>query len=233
MTRWFESRSDDYRSPIVASMRRDHRTPTERARERVLTDDEIRAVWAATEGMPTFGPFVKMLLLTGQRRAKIAGMKWSDIDLDSGVWTIAVEPREKGTPGELPLPPMALEIIAEQPRLLGVDYVFAARGRNGPVSGFGKWKLALDAKLPGMTDWCLHDLRRTARSLMSRAGVNRDHAERVLGHAIVGVEGVYDRHSYLAEKAHALQQLADLITMILTQPEGARVIAIATAGQRG
>jgi integrase len=73
--------------------------------------------------------------------------------------------------------------------------------------------------------WVLHDLRRTARSLLSRAGISSDHAERVMGHAIDGVEGVYDRHSYADEKAHALQRLSDLIESIINPPEG-NVVAL-------
>ena len=80
---------------------------------------------------------------------------------------------------------------------------------------------ALRAKLPtSMPQWQLHDLRRTARSLMSRAGVRPEVAERTLGHAIGGVEAVYDRHDYLDEKSRALVMLADLIAMILVPPTG-------------
>ena len=226
MTRWFEGRSDDYRSPIVPSMRRDHRSPTERARSRILTDEELRTLWSACDEMGTFGDFTKMLLLTGQRRSKVAEMKWADVDLETGIWSIAVAPREKGSPGSLPLPPLAQEIIRKQPRLFGVDFIFAGRGGT-PISGYGQRKAALDAKLPGMADWCLHDLRRTARSLMTRAGVNRDHAERTLGHSLSGVEGTYNRHDYASEKGHALQLLADLITNILNQPDGANVVQLA------
>ena len=71
-----------------------------------------------------------------------------------------------------------------------------------------------------MTGWTLHDLRRTARSLMSRAGVNADHAERCLGHVIAGVRGTYDRHEYHAEKQHAFEALAALIERIVNPPEG-------------
>ena len=222
-----QGRSDDYRSPIVSSMRRDHRTPTERARSRILTDDEIRKLWAACDEMGTFGDFTKMLLLTGQRRSKVAEMRWQDIDMEAGTWTISTSVREKGNAGQLPLPPLALEIIKRQPRLLGVDYIFPARGGNKPIKRLlGKRKDTLDA-LTGMTDWCFHDLRRTARSLLSRAGVRPEIAERVLGHAMVGVEGTYDRHPYADEKADALTRLAALVSTILIPPEG-KVIQMKT-----
>jgi integrase len=102
--------------------------------------------------------------------------------------------------------------------------VFAGRGA-GPLYSFSQRKRELDAKLKlppwelEMPPWVLHDLRRTARSLMSRAGVSREHAERVLDHAIRGVEGVYDRHKYSDEKADALNRLAVLVERIVTRPQ--------------
>jgi integrase len=79
-----------------------------------------------------------------------------------------------------------------------------------------------------MPPWVLHDLRRTARSLLSRAGVRPDISERVLGHAIPGVEGVYDRHSYSDEKADALNRLAALVESIIDPPVG-NVVAMRSA----
>jgi integrase len=166
----------------------------------------------------------RLLLLTGQRREKVAAMRWQDISID-GTWTIPAEDREKGNALELKLPDTALDIIKAQPRFASNPYVFAGRG-GSHYSGYSKGKAALDAKLRGanlrILPWRLHDLRRTARSLMARAGIRPDIAERVLGHAIKGVEGVYDRHSYSEEKAHALRALAGLIASILA-PQDAKV----------
>ena len=114
-------------------------------------------------------------------------------------------------------------MLRAQPRLGENPYVFPAarsvKGKDACMSGWSKRKRALDAKialeLPGMPQWQLHDLRRTARSLMSRAGVLSEHAERVMGHAVGGVEGVYDRHAYVDEKAAALRRLAALIERIV------------------
>src|SRR5262249_48453583 len=89
----------------------------------------------------------------------------------------------------------------------------------GPINGFSKSKERFDAKLKDVRPWKIHDVRRTARSLMSRAGVRPDIAERVMGHAIAGVEGVYDRHSYRTEKADALAKLAALIASIVAPRE--------------
>jgi integrase len=113
---------------------------------------------------------------------------------------------------------MVLEIIAAQPRLANNPYVFAVGGGKGVFNSFSQRKEELDEKLPNMPHWTIHDLRRTARSLMARAGVRPDIAERVLGHAIAGVEGVYDRHTYAVEKADALDRLAALVGTILTPP---------------
>jgi integrase len=210
---WFATRHDDYVPPIVKGMRRTN--PKARARARILNADEIRAVWKAADSSGGFGALVRLLLLTAQRRDKVVSMRWSDVSID-GVWTIATAAREKGTAGELVLPPIAIDIIREQSHI--GDYVFAAARGNGHVSGYSKLKQQFDAKLPAEMDrWTLHDLRRTARSLMSRAGVAGPIAERVLGHAPQGVEAVYDRHSYREEKADALAQLAATIDRIVNE----------------
>ena len=210
---WVQRRHDDYIPPFVRGMRR---VPKEvHDRSRMLTDDEIRRVWEAAGEMGPFGAFVKLLLLTAQRRDKVASLRWDDVDA-KGVWTIRTEEREKGNPGRLQLPKLALDIIEAQPRFVGNPYVFA--GRDGhALRRNSDAKIKLDAKC-GIDDWRLHDLRRTARSLMSRAGVLSEHAERVLGHAIDGVEGIYNRHSYDAEKAHALRDLAALVQRIVNPP---------------
>jgi integrase len=210
---WQASRLDDYVSPIVRRMARTK--PAERKRERILDDDELRTLWPILSEAGTFGALVKLLLLSGQRREKVAAMRWADISID-GVWTIPSEDREKGNARALALPEMVVDIIRAQPRIVGNEYVFAGR-TDGPFNGFSKAKAAVDERA-GITPWVLHDLRRTARSLMSRAGVRPDIAERVLGHVIAGVEGVYDRHQYFEEKREALARLAGLLERILDPP---------------
>ncbi|MEI9916215.1 MAG: site-specific integrase [Methylovirgula sp.] len=217
---WYEARDESYRSPIVRGMRRDK--PSERRRERVLSDDEIRAFWKASDKAHLyFGPFVRLLFLTAQRRDKVASLRWDEID--DGIWTVTTEAGEKGNAGTLPLPPIALDILEAIPRIVGNPFVFpGSNPKPAPINSFSQRKAELDAImksiLPDMAPWTLHDLRRTARSLMSRAEVRSDIAERVLGHAIVGVEGVYDRHSYGKEKADALLHLAMLISEIVKTP---------------
>jgi integrase len=228
LTNWFATRDDDYVSPVVRGMQRSN--GADRKRKRILDDDEIRKVWNACGELGTFGAVVKTLLLTAQRRDKVATMQWDHIV--DGEWRIASEAREKTHGGTLKLPPTLLAIIAAQPRLASNPHVFAGRRAGGRRCNFSVDKRELDAKLPKLPHWTLHDLRRTARSLMSRAGVRPDIAERVLGHAIPGVEGVYDRHSYSAEKADALVRLADLVETILNPPEGNVVAVPATRRKR-
>jgi integrase len=222
---WFAARHDDYVPPFVKGMRRTD--PKSRARTRILSDDELRAVWHVAEVNGTYGALIRLLLLTAQRREKCVSMRWQDISID-GKWKIPQEAREKGAPAELVLPPVAVEIIRAQPQMGDNPFVFAGRG-DTHVNGFSKSKRAFDAKLPTMERWTLHDLRRTARSLMARAGVPNDHAERVLGHARPGVEGVYDRHHYRDEVSVALSKLATLIDEIVHPHPRTNVTSIKTA----
>jgi integrase len=222
---WYATRADDYSPPVVKGMRRNKAVP----RARILDDDELRRLWEATEGAGVFNGMTRLCLYTGQRSRKVATLKWSDI-ID-GEWIIATAPREKGNAGSLVLPEAALAVIKAQPQIGDNPYIFASpQGDNKWLSGFSKAKDNLDAKLPGMPHWTLHDLRRTARSLMSRAGVATDISERVLGHALPGMRGVYDRHAYRAEKADALARLAALIDAIV-HPRSADVLPMKQKGQ--
>jgi integrase len=206
---WYAKRDGEYVSPLIRGMYR--HSIKDHARTRILSDDEIRAIWLADALGHIYGDLLKLALLTGQRQDKVASMKWDDISID-GTWHVPNGTREKGAGGVMVLPGVALDIIKARPRFASNPYVFA--GRDSYIKGFAKLKRALDAKVP-IAPWQFHDLRRTARSLMSCAGVRPDIAERVLGHAIRGVEGVYDRHSYRDEKAHALNALAGLIESIV------------------
>ncbi len=211
--RWHTKRSDDYAVPLVGGMRRTD--PKRRKRARILDDGEIRRLWAAADTSGPFGAFVKLALLTAQRRAKIASMKWADVTID-GTWNIPTEDREKGNGGALALPEVAVGIIRSQKRIGDNPYVFAGRGA-GHFSGYGLLKRGIDEEAR-IAPWVIHDLRRTSRSLMARAGVKSFIAERVMGHILRGGEGTYDRHDYGPEKAAALAKLAGLIALILDPP---------------
>jgi integrase len=216
---WHATRSDDFRSPIVRGMARVR--PSERARERVLTDDEIRAIWANGNGV--FGHFVQFLLLTGARRSEASEMTWAEID--GGDWTLPAARNKTKVDLVRPLSRAAQDTL---PPKQG-EYVFTTDGRS-PISGFSKFKRAFD-KATGTKGWTLHDCRRSARSLMSRAGVPTDHAERCLGHVIGGVRGVYDRHEYHREKAQAFDALASLVERIVSGSEG-DVVQLRGRGKR-
>jgi integrase len=217
LSRWHALRTEDYSSPVVRGMTKDFHG---KARSRIFTDEEVRKVWKEAERRgDNFGALVRLLLLSGQRREKVASVKWTD--LNGATWTIATEEREKGNGGELVLPEAALAIINARPRMGSNPYVLATRG-GAHFCAFGREKRKFDVAV-GFSDFTLHDLRRTARSLMARAGVLPHIAERTLGHAITGVEGTYDRHSYSEEKAQALRMLAGQIETIVNPPTGANI----------
>jgi integrase len=233
---WYAIRDDEFSAPVVRGMARIK--PKERARTRVLSDDEIRAIWPALGEVGTHGAFVRTLLLTAQRHGEVASMSYKEIGEDE-IWTIPAERYKTKRPNFVPLSKAALAIIEAQPEFDDCDYVFPSRAKT-PYSRSGKSKAALDravlqatqkrakngAKVEPIPNWTLHDLRRTAKTLMARAGVRPDISERVLGHVIAGVEGTYDRHSYADEKRDALEKLAMMIERILN-PLPSSVAAIA------
>jgi integrase len=204
---WHASRSDDFRSPIVRGMKRTK--ANECARDRILTDDELRAVWRQAEANGVFGALVRVILLTAARRNEASDLVWTEIDGTD--WTLPAARNKTKVDLVRPLSKAALAVLAER-KGLG-EYVFSTNGK-GPIRGFTQLKRAFDRALP-LPRWTLHDLRRTARSLMSRAGVSKDHGERCLGHVIGGVRGVYDRHEYHREKALAFEALAGQINRIV------------------
>jgi integrase len=205
---WHASRDDDFLTPIRRGMSRTKMS--DYARDRTLSDDELRAVWRAAEATEGFfGYLVRFILLTATRRNEAAGM--TRPEMSGSDWLIPA-PRMKGKVEHLiPLPKAAKAIVDEMPNIGA--YMFSVDGRR-PVGNLDPYKARLD-KASGVTGWRLHDLRRTARSLMSRAKVLPDIAERCLAHKIGGVRGVYDRYAYRTEKAEAFEALAGLVEMIL------------------
>ncbi len=214
---WYAARDDDYVSPIVKGMRRSN--PTESRRSRILDDDEIRDVWSVSNELGIYGGFIQFSLLTAQRKAKVAQLKISDIKSD-GIWIIQTENREKANAKKIKLPDFALNVVQRIQSYHGGDFVFSETG-EAPINGFSKCKSRLDARVTEkrgspIPDWVAHDLRRTAKSIMARCKVPPHISERVLGHAIAGVEGVYDHYDYFNEKTDALQKLNDEISRIIT-----------------
>jgi integrase len=185
----------------------------EHARDRVLTDRELSAllVAATAEGYP-FGHLFTLLVLTGQRRGEVTGMRWSEIDFEGRVWTIPAARSKNGQAHDVPLSEPVIEILEAVPRFLGSDYVLTTTG-DTPISGFGRAKDRLDEAM-GATDWRTHDLRRTTASGMARLGIPPHVVEKVLNHRtgiISGVAAVYNRYGYEKEKREALASWADYV----------------------
>ncbi len=191
----------------------------EETRDRVLNDDEIIAYWQGceAEGYP-FEQFGKLLLLTGQRRQEIAAMRWSELDLNRGTFTLKADRTKNSTAHIVPLSRQALDILRSIPRFLGSDYVFTSTGRT-PISGFGRFKDRLDTFVGlDAEDWRFHDVRRTVATNMAILKVPPHIIEAVLNHKsgiVSGVASIYNRHAYLDEKREALQTWANHIDDLL------------------
>jgi integrase len=220
---WYATDHDDFRSPITRDMAKTK--AKDRARKRTLDDHELRAVWRATEALQTpYGWLCRFLLLTATRLREAAWMARSELSADGTVWVIPSE-RSKSKQAQLvPLSQAAQHLLAQTPAV-GRTWVFSFDGQK-PINGFGKAKQQLDARVLAalrqqdpsakqLPRWTFHDLRRTARSLMSRAGVPPRHGEMALGHTIKGVEGTYDRYDYVPEKRAAFESLSLQINRIL------------------
>jgi len=208
---WHATRSDTFRSPIVRGMKR----AEEKARSRILSDEELRAIWQATgEYRHPFGSMLRFILLTATRRNEANFIKRSEI---AGTeWTIPAARYKTKIDHLIPLSQAALSEIENPLADPHQVFIFTTNGKQA-IGGHTRHKQAID-EASGVTGWTIHDLRRTARSLMSRAGVNADIAERCLGHVIGGVRGIYDRHEYLEEKKRAFEALAAQIERIVNPP---------------
>jgi integrase len=208
---WHAKRTDDFHTPIIRGMGRVN--AKERARKRTLTDDELRAVWNATEaGGSLFDRYVQFLLLSACRRNEAARMIRTE--LDGTDWLIPGSRTKNKQDHLVPLSGKAMGILSKLPVVGKPDgFVFTNDGVRA-FRNFAECKGKLQER-SGTQGWSLHDLRRTARSLMSRAGVPADHAERCLAHVIGGVRATYDRHEYHPEKKAAFEALAVQIDRIL------------------
>jgi integrase len=214
----------------------------ETSRERILTDDELRVFWKATEpfGYP-FGPMWRLLLLTGQRRNEIAGMRRSELNLTGDLaWIIPRDRTKNALEHLVPLAPPAVEIVKNLPAIGDKGFMFTTTGET-PVSGFSRSKDRLDAAILAirkkeaaaaggdpdevkLEPWTLHDLRRTMASGMARLNINLPVIEKCLNHSsgsFAGIVGVYQRHDFRDEKTRAFAAWADLvITIVADKPAG-------------
>jgi integrase len=228
------------------------KAPTaETSRDRVLSDDEIKQVWKASEaiGWP-FGPFVKLLLLLGQRREEVAAMRWSEVDIDKALWTIPASRAKNGVAHEVPLSAPAVAILKKLPKVKGekgaVTYVLSTTGDTS-ISGYARAKDRVDEeilkamrkaaaeagkdpdKVEGPDRWTLHDLRRTLASGMAKLGTNLPVIERILNHvsgSFGGIVGVYQRHSFSDEKRAALETWGRFVERLVSDKPVQNVVPI-------
>ena len=211
------------------------RTP-EKSRSRVLSDEEIKALWLSLDLENTEIDIyrqtklaLKMILLTGQRPGEVAGMQWAEID---GEWWILPETRSKNRElNRVPLLPMALEII-EQARALSGETPFVFTSSYKPdqamtVNAMAKAVNRHRGEMKITEHFTPHDLRRTLRTKLAEIGIADLVAERVLGHKLQGILAVYNRHTYDLEKRQALEAWESKLRRILgLEPEEAKVIPI-------
>jgi integrase len=189
-------------------------------RERVFDDDEIKNVFACL-GDDDFSVIVRLLAFTGMRRTEAGGLRWDEINFDTGVLTVSGERTKNKRVLRLTLPKPVLEKLQATPHRDGA-HVF-----GDPNAGFLSWshhKKLLDERLDAtgtaLPPWSLHDLRRTFRSGLGRLGVPPHIAELVIGHVKTGLIAVYDKYTYAAESADALQRWCEHLTAVVEDRKG-------------
>lgn len=175
------------------------RPGVERRRDRVLSNDELRVLWQKLDAEPTaVAAGFRLRLLTAQRGGEVRDMRWVDLDLESGWWTIPASSSKNGLAHRVPLTGQTLSILKDVGGTAEPDAMYVLAGARG------KRQLAAATARLGLADFRGHDLRRTAASQMASAGVPRLVIAKILNHADTGVTAVYDRHSYDEEKRTAL-----------------------------
>jgi integrase len=221
---------------------------TKQPRQRVLNDDELRALWKATGRMGyPWGPLFRLLLLSGVRRTEAAAARWREFDLGQKSWTIPPERFKSGVSHLVPLTAPMLEITDALPRFQRGDHLFSFKFGERPTLIMHAAKQRLDVlmlrylkalvRLRGenpaqvaLTPFVVHDLRRTVRTRLAALEVNDTVAEMVIGHGRKGLQRVYDQHKYEAQMRKALEAWAAELRRIVTPPRD-NVVALRT-GER-
>jgi integrase len=206
-----------------------------KSRDRVLSDDDLAAVWRASEVLSApYGEFLRLLVLLGQRRTEVAAMTWDELDLEKKLWTLPGTRAKNKQTHQVPLCDSAVEILRSVPRIDGCPYVFTVSGRR-PLNAFFEMKRQIDARAPGLTPWVLHDLRRTCASGLARLRVAPHVIEAALNHrsgVVSGLAAVYNKHDYGDERRAALEAWARHVAAI-AGGESANVIPMTTLAGRG
>jgi integrase len=211
------------------------------SRKRVLSDDELKAVWNATDAEPfPWRSAIKLLILTGQRRAEVFEADWAEFDLKAATWTIPPERAKNGVEHTVPLSAAALAVVGATPRIKGASKVFPSRsdGNKGP-SGFSKFMTRFRERIEkelghAVEDWRLHDIRRTLATGLQRLGTRIEVTEAVLNHVSgsrSGIVGVYQRHEFADEKRHALEAWGAEVERIVSGRKGDNVVAMKGAAK--
>jgi site-specific recombinase XerD len=199
-------------------MRDAYRPGPPKARERVLSHDEIRSLWAVSDDLsPPYAGAIRLLLLTGCRLNEIARLEWSEISEDLSLISLPGRRTKNNLAHVVPLAPLARSIIESQKRIENCEFVFSISGGK-PISGFQAVKRTLDEKM-NTDPWRLHDLRRTCSTQMSELGVVPHHVEAILNHVSgtrAGIAGVYNKAQYVAEKKAGLELWAAFIEGLVT-----------------
>ena len=225
MKRWFGWAKE--RGYIETSPVADIKRPTvEKSRDRVLSEDEVRAVWTAAGTLDyPHGPYLRMVILTAQRRTEVAAMRWSHIDEDKALWTLPAESTKAGRVHDVPLSSAAMDILKGLPRFANGDYVFTHNGGGRHMRTYYEAKQAVDAAIAGakLARWTIHDLRRSAATLMAGHGVLPHILSAILGHSAAAavstmpsstVTKIYNRYAYLEERRQALEAWAQYVVSL-------------------
>jgi integrase len=199
-----------------------------KSRERVLSDEELKKVWENGNGI------VRLLLLTGQRRSEVAGMRWSELDWQEGAeeatWTLPGDRTKNGREHVVPLVPFAMREIFENHLRGESDFVFEGRTGKTPFSGFGKFTERLYEKCAIKERWTLHDLRRTmVTRMVGDLGVEPHVVEAVINHASghkSGVAGIYNRARYDEQKKKALLVWSNYVETLVTPKKKSKVASL-------
>jgi len=193
-------------------------------RDRTLTTDELTALWRAIDKLPQLPrAYFRVVVLTGARRNEVRCMAWSELDLDVGLWRVPPERNKSGRAFDLPLTALLVETLQALPQI--GPMVFTLDGKRPMAVHQLIEQVRGDA---GLLDVRLHDLRRTLRTGLAELGVSFEIAERVLNHAVPGLERVYNRHTYAAEKRAALALWAEHVLALVEKRE-ATVVAFRPA----
>ena len=198
----------------------------EKARDRVLSDDELIAIFNTAKQMGgAFGAIIQMLVLTAQRRNEVSEMTWNELDLNNDIWTIPGSRTKNEKPHFVHLSEQASAVLSS---VLNVGaFTFTSNGKT-PFSGFSKAKKRLD-ELSGVTDWRLHDIRRTVTSGMAQLGIAPHVADKILNHqsgTISGVAAVYQRHEFLDDRKTALNAWGNYVQSLLEKTDRDNVVNI-------